>query len=179
MSVRRQIKKYANRRLYDTQASRHVTLADIRRMIVDGTDVEIVDDVSGENITRQLLLQIIVDSEQARDPLLNELLLTRLIRFYGNPMQHVMGDYLEQSVSTFLTQQESFRTQMETAMSRTPLDTLQAMMKTNVAAWETLFGAATGTAQAAPAEAARDAARPAAPAPGRASPGGPASGDDD
>ena len=142
VSARRQIKKYANRRLYDTVSSRHVTLADIRAMIVDGTDVEIVDDVSGENITRQLLLQIIVDSERAHDPLLNELLLTRLIRFYGNPMQHLMGDYLERSVSTFLQQQDAFRTQVESLMSRTPLDTMQAVIKTNVDAWEQLFGAA-------------------------------------
>ena len=141
MSARRTIKKYANRRLYDTEASRHVTLADIRKMIVAGTDVEIVDDVSGENITRQLLLQVIVDSEQAHEPLLNEVLLTRLIRFYGNPMQHLMGDYLEQSVSTFLQQQDAFRTRMESLMTRTPLDTMQAMMKTNVDAWEQLFGA--------------------------------------
>ena len=141
MSARRTIKKYANRRLYDTEASRHVTLADIRKMIVAGTDVEIVDDVSGENITRQLLLQVIVDSEQAHEPLLNEVLLTRLIRFYGNPMQHLMGDYLEQSVSTFLQQQDAFRTQMGSLMTRTPLDTMQAMMKTNADAWEQLFGA--------------------------------------
>ena len=141
MSARRQIKKYANRRLYDTEASRHVTLADIRRMIVAGTDVEIVDDVSGENITRQLLLQVIVDAEQARDPLLNEVLLTRLIRFYGNPMQHLMGDYLERSVSTFLQQQDAFRSRMETVMSSTPLDTVQAMMRSNVEAWERLLGA--------------------------------------
>ena len=141
MSARPQIKKYANRRLYDTRASRHVTLADIRAMIVDGTDVEIVDDVTGEDITRPLLLQILVDAEQAKDPLLNEMLLTRLIRFYGNPMQHLMGDYLERSVSTFLQQQDAFRTQMEAVMSGTPLDTVQAMMKSNVEAWERLLGA--------------------------------------
>ena len=142
MSARRQIKKYANRRLYDTEASRHVTLADIRKMIVEGVDVEIVDDVSGENLTRQLLLQIIVDSERAHEPLLNELLLTRLIRFYGNPMQHLMGDYLERSVSAFLHQQEAFRTQVESLVSRTPLDTMQSMMRSNVEAWEQLFGTA-------------------------------------
>lgn len=150
MSARRQIKKYANRRLYDTEASRHVTLADIRRMIVDGARVEIVDDVSGENITRRLLLQIIVDSERDADPLLNELMLTRLIRFYGSPMQHLMGDYLEQSVSAFLTQQDTFRAQMEAVMSRTPLDTLQAMTKRNMAAWEQLFGAADRSAPVEP-----------------------------
>ena len=138
MAAARTIKKYANRRLYDTEASRHVTLADIRELIVGGTDVDIVDDVTGENLTRQLLLQIIVDSERAQDPLLSEPLLTRLIRFYGDPMQHVMGEYLERSVGTFLAQQDAVRTQMESMLKQTPLDTMQAMMKRNFDAWESI-----------------------------------------
>lgn len=148
MTAPRAIKKYANRRLYDTESSRYVTLADIRELVVGGTDVDILDDVSGENLTRQLLLQIIVDSERARDPLLSERLLTRLIRFYGDPMQHVMGEYLERSVGTFLAQQDTVRTQMESLLKRTPLDTVQAMMKRNMEVWESLVGAAApGTSQ--------------------------------
>lgn len=148
MTAPRAIKKYANRRLYDTESSRYVTLADIRELVVGGTDVDILDDVSGENLTRQLLLQIIVDSERARDPLLSARLLTRLIRFYGDPMQHVMGEYLERSVGTFLAQQDTVRTQMESLLKRTPLDTVQAMMKRNMEVWESLVGAAApGTSQ--------------------------------
>ena len=140
MDKRRLIKKYANRRLYDTVASRHVTLADLRAMIVAGTDVKVVDDTSGEDITRPLLLQIIVDREQAGQPMLTELLLAQLIRFYGNPMQGMMADYLQRSVDTFVDQQRSVQTRLQSALSTTPVDTMRELMKHNVAAWESLMG---------------------------------------
>ena len=142
METRRLIKKYANRRLYDTVASRHVTLADLRAMIVAGTDIKIVDDTSGEDITRPLLLQIIVDREQAGQPLLSEMLLAQLIRFYGNPMQGMMADYLQRSVDAFLDQQRSVQTRMQSALSTTPVATMRELMKHNVAAWEAMMGLA-------------------------------------
>jgi len=141
MSSPRLIKKYANRRLYDTTKSRHVTLADIRDLIVSGVDVRIIDDTSDADITRALLLQIIVDQEQAGDPLLPQVLLTQLIRFYGNPMQHMMGDYLQQSVQTFTTQQNAFQKQMANVLTSGPVDAMQGLMKQNLAAWESLFKA--------------------------------------
>lgn len=140
MEQRRLIKKYANRRLYDTVKSRHVTLADLRTMIVEGVDIKIVDDTSGEDITRALLLQIIVDREQAGQPLLTEVLLAQLIRFYGNPMQGMMADYLQRSVDTFVDQQASVQSRLQTALSTTPVETMREMMKHNVAAWEQIMG---------------------------------------
>jgi len=140
MEKRRLIKKYANRRLYDTVKSRHVTLADLRTMIVEGVDIKIVDDTSGEDITRALLLQIIVDREQAGQPLLTEVLLAQLIRFYGNPMQSMMADYLQRSVDTFVDQQASVQNRLQTALSTTPVETMREMMKHNVTAWEQLMG---------------------------------------
>jgi len=139
LAAPRLIKKYANRRLYDTVASRHVTLADIRDLIVSGVNVRIVEDTSDADITRALLLQIIVEQEQAGEPLLPELLLTQLIRFYGNPMQHMMGDYLQQSVETFTRQQSTFQQQMASVLSSAPVDALQGLMKQNMAAWEAMF----------------------------------------
>ncbi len=141
MSGRRVIKKYANRRLYDTEASKHVTLVDIRKLIVAGTDIQILDDTSGEDITRPLLLQIIVEQEQSDTPLLPEMLLAQLIRFYGNPMQGMMGDYLQQSVGTFVAQQQSVQSQMESMLSNTPMDTMRELMKQNVSTWESMLGA--------------------------------------
>ena len=140
MTERRVIKKYANRRLYDTKASKHVTLADIRKLIVSGVDIQILDDTSGEDITRPILLQIIVEQEQSDTPLLPEMLLAQLIRFYGNPMQGMMGDYLQQSVGTFVAQQETIQSQMQSILSNTPMDTMQEMMKQNMSTWESMLG---------------------------------------
>lgn len=137
------IKKYANRRLYDTEASKHVTLNDIRQMIVQGDDIQIIEDTSGEDITRPLLLQIIVDQEQTNgQPILTEILLAQLIRFYGNPMQGMMAEYLQKSVSTFLNQQNTVQTQMQNMLSNTPLDTMRELMSQNVKTWDSLFNAA-------------------------------------
>ena len=114
MTVTKIIKKYANRRLYDTESSKHVTLINIREMIVDGIDIQIVEDTTGNDITRALLLQIIVEQDQSGDqPILTELLLDHLIRFYGNPMQGMMAEYLQKSVSTFVTRQQSVQSRMQ------------------------------------------------------------------
>ena len=137
------VKKYANRRLYDNEASKHVTLSDIRQMIVDGCDIKIIEDTSGDDITRALLLQIIVEQEQTNgQPILTELLLAQLIRFYGNPMQGMMAEYLQKSVSTFLSQQNSVQTQMQNKLSTTPLDTMRELMNQNVKTWDSMFNAA-------------------------------------
>lgn len=141
MNTRRVIKKYANRRLYDTVDSKHVTLADIRTLIVHGEDIQIVDDTTGDDITRSLLLQIIVDQEQAGQPLLTEYLLAQLIRFYGNPMQGMMADYLQKNVETFVNQQELIQTQMNSVLSATPLHTMRDIMNKNLQTWESMFGA--------------------------------------
>lgn len=144
MSQIKVIKKYANRRLYDTEASKHVTLSDIRKMIVDGTDIQIIEDTTGDDITRPLLLQIIVEQEQSNgQPILTELLLAQLIRFYGNPMQGMMAEYLQKSVSTFLSQQSTVQTQMQDMLSNTPLDTMRELMSQNMKTWDTVFKAAT------------------------------------
>ena len=129
------IKKYANRRLYDTVDSQHVTLLDIKNLIVDGIDVQIIDDTDGSDITRLLLLQIITEQEQTGQPLLNQALLAQLIRFYGNPMQHVMGDYLQNSVDTFVGQQRSIQDQMQELIKSTPID----LMQQNMRLWEGMF----------------------------------------
>lgn len=140
MNKVRTIKKYANRRLYDTEASKHVTLNDIRQMIVDGADIQIIEDTSGDDITRPLLLQIIVEQEQSQgQPILTELLLAQLIRFYGNPMQGMMAEYLQKSVSTFVSQQRSVQTQMQDMLSNTPLDTMKELMTQNIKTWEQMF----------------------------------------
>ncbi|MFK7858578.1 MAG: polyhydroxyalkanoate synthesis repressor PhaR [Granulosicoccus sp.] len=144
MNQTRVIKKYANRRLYDTVASKHVTLSDIREMIVQGVDIQILEDTSGDDITRPLLLQIIVEQEQnGGQPILTELLLAQLIRFYGNPMQGMMAEYLQKSVSTFVSQQSTVQEQMQHMLSNTPIDTIRDLMAQNMKTWDAVFKGAT------------------------------------
>ena len=103
----RTIKKYANRRLYDTAVSRHVTVAGIRQLVAAGEDVVIIDDASGQDITRHVLLQVIVDAEQDLRPVLSTRLMTHIIRSYGDPSLGGMGDCLERRVEDFLLESKS------------------------------------------------------------------------
>ena len=102
MSEERLIKKYANRRLYDAAQSRHITIDDIRNMVVAGIRVKVIEDKSNEDITRLVLLQVIADQEQFGRPILSTSLLESMIRFYGNSMQSHFSSYLEKSVETFV-----------------------------------------------------------------------------
>jgi len=134
----RVIKKYANRRLYDTTASSHVTLDGIRELVVEGEDVVVVDDTTGDDITRSVMLQIITEQEQGGRPILSADMLKYIIRFYGNPMQDFMSRYLEQSLETFMNQQRTLQEQFDKAMSATPLDAMQDMTKQNLETWTKL-----------------------------------------
>ncbi len=131
----RTIKKYANRRLYDTTASQHVTLQDIRELVAGGEDVKVVDDTSGEDITRNVLLQILAEQEQGGRPILSTDMLMQIIRFYGNPMQGLMTQFLDQSIASFTQQQQKMQQQFQEAMTRTPLGVMQAMADRNIEAW--------------------------------------------
>ncbi len=121
----RTIKKYANRRLYDTTASSHVTLEGIRKLVAAGEEVRIIDDTSGEDVTRAILLQVISDEEQKGRPILSAAMLQQIIRFYGNPMQDFMGKYLEQSMEVFMKQQQAMQEQFKDMMSANPLTGMQ------------------------------------------------------
>ena len=134
MSSPRVIRKYANRRLYDATASRHVTLEDIRRLIASGERVQVVDDRSGEDLTRAVLLQIISEQEQFGSPVLSVQLLEGIIRFYGNPVQDMLSRYLEQSLGTVMQQQRSVQAQMAKAME-TPLAPLAELTRQNMETW--------------------------------------------
>jgi polyhydroxyalkanoate synthesis repressor PhaR len=135
MSEERLIKKYANRRLYDASQSRHITLEDIRAMIVAGQRVKVVEDKSNEDITRLILLQVIADQEQFGRPILSTPLLESLIRFYGNALQGFLSTYLEKSVETFMRQQEIVQSQMTRMMSNTPLTTMSELTRQNLEMW--------------------------------------------
>jgi polyhydroxyalkanoate synthesis repressor PhaR len=134
MKHKRIIKKYANRRLYDTEESRYVTLKDIKNIIALGTDVSIIDDTNGIDITRALLLQIVSEQELGGTPLLNEAVLNQLIRFYGHPMQDMMSGFIANSIKTFITQQEAMQEQMQQFIEASPFGSFQEMATKNMQA---------------------------------------------
>lgn len=130
----RVIKKYANRRLYDTEDSKYVTLKDIKKIIALGQDVQVIDDTSGDDITRGLLLQIVSEQELGGSPILSKAVLKQLIRFYGHPMQDMMSGYLANSVAHFMGQLETMQTQMENLMEASPFANLQEFTAKNMQA---------------------------------------------
>jgi hypothetical protein len=136
MSQERLIKKYANRRLYDASVSRHVTLDDIRELIIKGEKIRVVEDKSGEDITRLILLQVIAEQEQFGRPILSTPLLESIIRFYGNGLHEYMGRYLERSVEAFTQQQQSVQTQLAQLMQHTPMTAMAELARQNMEAWQ-------------------------------------------
>lgn len=102
----RVIKKYPNRRLYDTTSSTYVTLAEIRDLVVGHEPVVVRDAKTGENLTRSILLQIILEQEAAGAPMFSEAMLAQLIRFYGQAMQGFMGPFLEQQLQAVMQWQQ-------------------------------------------------------------------------
>jgi polyhydroxyalkanoate synthesis repressor PhaR len=107
----RLIKKYPNRRLYDTQTSSYITLADVKELVLKHEDFQVVDAKTGEDLSRQILLQIILEEESTGAPMFSHDVLTQFIRFYGNAMQGIMGSYLERNIQAFLEIQKSVQEQ--------------------------------------------------------------------
>ena len=136
MSAIRIIKKYPNRRLYDTEISSYITIEDVRQLIVDGESFEVRDAKTGEDLTRQVLLQIITEHEQDGQPMLSTQLLSQLIRFYGDSLQGFMGNYLERSMQVFLEQQQQFRQQMGGLIGQTPWTMLNQLTERNMELWK-------------------------------------------
>lgn len=134
MTQERVIRRYANRRLYDATDSRHVTLEDIRKMIGAGERVKVIDDKTGEDGTRSLLLQIIANQEQFGTPVLSTPLLEAIIRFYGNPVQEMLTRYLEQSIGSLMHQQQVMRAEMAKVLE-SPLAPLADMARQNMELW--------------------------------------------
>ncbi len=101
-SGKRTLKKYPNRRLYDTQTSSYITLADVKRMVLAAEDFEVRDAKTGEEITRSILLQIILEEESGGVPMFNTQTLAQIIRFYGHAMQGMMGVFMENNMRAFV-----------------------------------------------------------------------------
>ncbi|WP_374592248.1 polyhydroxyalkanoate synthesis repressor PhaR [Aquabacterium sp.] len=98
----RVLKKYPNRRLYDSRTSSYITLADIKQMVLDAESFKVVDAKTGEDLTRSILLQVILEEESGGVPMFSTRMLENIIRFYGHAMQGLMGSYLEKNLLTFV-----------------------------------------------------------------------------
>src|SRR5580698_8636654 len=133
----RLIRKYANRRLYDTTVSRHVTLDDLRQVIVAGDRIKVVDEKSGEDLTRSVLLQMIAEQEQFGMPVLGSDLLEMIIRFYGSPMQAMLSRYLGEAFGSISRQQEAMQSEMAKAL-QAPFAPLTELTRQNMQLWEQL-----------------------------------------
>ena len=107
----RTIKKYPNRRLYDTANSGYITLVDVKQMVLEQIDFQVIDAKSGEDLTRAILLQIILEEESGGLPMFSSEMLTQMIRFYGTAQQTMMGQYMEQNVKAFLAIQKKLQDQ--------------------------------------------------------------------
>ena len=108
----RLIKKYPNRRLYDTKTSSYITLADVKELVLKTEEFQVIDAKSGDDLTRSILLQIILDEEAGSMPMLTSDLLSQMIRFYGNAMQGMMGKYLETNITAFTDMQAKLQDQV-------------------------------------------------------------------
>jgi polyhydroxyalkanoate synthesis repressor PhaR len=138
MAQSRIIKKYPNRRLYDTEISSYITLEEVRQLVVDGELFEVRDAKTGDDLTRSVLLQIISEHEERGQPMFTTQLLSQVIRFYGDSLQGFMGSYLEKSLQVFLDQQQQFRSQLNNIMGRTPWSMLNDMTERNMDMWKSL-----------------------------------------
>jgi len=142
MPAERLIKKYPNRRLYDTSESRYITLEEVREMVLKEIPFKVVDRQSDEDITRNILLQIIMEQESGGEPLFSADVLSRFIRNYGEAAQSGFAEYLDTSLRFFSEQQDVIQEQMGKALEGTPMDYWVKLGEQNMKIWQDMFNAA-------------------------------------
>ena len=131
MTTERIIKKYPNRRLYDTELSRYITLADVRALVMQGTPFRVLDTANEADLTRSILLQIMLEEETGGEPLFSANMLAQIIRFYGGTMQGMFAHYLEQSLDAFARQQQHLAEDLGTK----PFEFIDRMTERNLELW--------------------------------------------
>jgi polyhydroxyalkanoate synthesis repressor PhaR len=134
----RVIRKYPNRRLYDTVESRYVTLADIRRLVVERVDFVVLDRKSQQDITRSILLQVIAEQEGGGESLMSRDFLSQVIRSYGSGLHDFVGRYLDESIKLFAREQRELRDKFKNVVGIDPLETVSAVAQRNYQRWKSL-----------------------------------------
>lgn len=130
------IKKYPNRRLYDTDKSAYITLASVHELIKDGVEFKVVDAESGEDITRSILVQIIIEQEQGDTPIFTTDMLTKFIRFYDDASQQLFGEFLEKNLHMFSEHQKKFNQHVEGLIDNPMTKMMQDMTEKNLEMWK-------------------------------------------
>ncbi len=151
-SAERLIKKYPNRRLYDTQTSSYITLADVKQLVLANEDFMVVDAKTEEDLTRSILLQIILEEEASGQPMFSSAALAQIIRYYGQAMQGMMGSYLEKNIQVFidiqnklaetskgLMEEKTFSPEMWTQFMSVQAPMMQGMMSNYLEQSKSLF----------------------------------------
>ena len=137
MTTERLIKKYPNRRLYDTSTSKYITLDDVRYMVIDSIPFKVVEKKTNEDITRNILLQIIMEQESGNgEPMFSIELLMQFIQNYGENTQADFSNYMEKSLQFFAQQQEALREQLAGPLKNTPGELWLDMGKKQMDAWQ-------------------------------------------
>ena len=135
MSDTRVIKKYPNRRLYDTQISSYITLNDIKDLVMSYSDFKVIDAKSGEDLTRCTLMQIIAEEETSGQPLLTSEILKEFVRFYGDSMQAMMSRFLEHSIKHFMERRAGLKSPLNTILGANPVSLMQNIAEQNMDSW--------------------------------------------
>lgn len=141
MTESRIIKKYPNRRLYDTEISRYITLEEVRQLVLNAVKFQVLDKNTNDDITRSILLQVIAEQEEGGNPIFQTDLLRHIIRFYGDPMQSSISRYLELSMQLFLEQQQRFGDQLRNLLGHAaqhPMQTLREIAEQQVPIWRSV-----------------------------------------
>lgn len=144
MDEPRVIKKYPNRRLYDTELSKYITLEDVRRLVREGVDFVVRDSQSDEDLTRSILLQVITEQEAGGEPIFTTPVLMQIIRFYGDAVQGLAADFLQRSLLAFGKQQLLFRRQLDELVPKDAAGTVADLTEQNLALWRDMQSAMLG-----------------------------------
>lgn len=136
MTTERLIKKYPNRRLYDTEESRYITLAEVKDLVMNAIAFRVVDSQTEADITRAILLQIIMEQEAGGTPLFTAAMLERFIRFYGDSAQAAFTTFLDQSLDLFVKQQRMFTEQMQGVWGGNPMEFWMKLGQQNMGFWQ-------------------------------------------
>lgn len=136
MTEKRIIKKYPNRRLYDTVDSKYITLGNVKELVMNNVDFSVIDKKSDDDITRNILLQIIMEQEEDDEPIFSVEVLAKIIRLYGDGVQGLASNFLERSFFMFSEHQDQFNSRMKESLRQSPLATMTEVTQKNMQIWK-------------------------------------------